>query len=421
LPPFNRFSLQANVNKVLSDVRAGLDELSVQSRMLDEVRAVFQPDGSIERRYFPERSGDLPNAAALAFVVLRPEQGLGGEERERTTGLIKTLIADAGSSSRTFKSALFFVVPDSPDRLREHTRRVLAWEVLKGQADERGFDEAQRRQVEEQLGKARREVKEVVWQTYHTVIYLGADGELEELDLGLLHSSAAEALTGYVQLRLRQQDLLVDSVSPDFLVRHWPPALPRWPLRSLRDAFFASPLFPRLTDVGAIRDTVARGVSSGTFGLGGVAADGTVSSVRYREPVLEGDVDFSDETVLVSKEEAEAVKAGVSSGLTPAATGVPEEADERVGADGAPVSAPTRRRGLRWAGEMSPAKLAMFHAKVLSKLVPSSGLRLHVEVAAEPEGGLSQSQINDVRQGCLDLELELPEVMDDPIDVEGQS
>jgi hypothetical protein len=42
-------------------------------------------------------------------------------------------------------------------------------------------------------------------------------------------------LPGLIEARLRQQDLLVDAVPPDFLAAP-APALPAW-LRALRDAF----------------------------------------------------------------------------------------------------------------------------------------------------------------------------------------
>lgn len=81
-------------------------------------------------------------------------------------------------------------------------------------------------------------------------------------------------------------------------------------------------------------------------------------------------------------------------------------------ATGASVAAPPRARLPRWSGGIDPSKIAVFHAKVLSKLIPRSWLTARIEVAAEPDAGLSQGQVNDVRQGLADLGLEQPDVAD---------
>ena len=43
-------------------------------------------------------------------------------------------------------------------------------------------------------------------------------------------------------------DEVQKGITPNLLVRNWPPALPEWNTRAVRDAFYASPLFPRLLD-----------------------------------------------------------------------------------------------------------------------------------------------------------------------------
>ena len=62
--------------------------------------------------------------------------------------------------------------------------------------------------------------------------------------------------------RLRQDGDIETGVSPNFLVRNWPPAFTEWSTKSTRDAFFASPQFPRLLDGDSVKETIARGVSS---------------------------------------------------------------------------------------------------------------------------------------------------------------
>jgi len=51
------------------------------------------------------------------------------------------MIREYGTSSRTFKSAVIFCVPESPDTLREDARKVLAWEAIED--DDLKLDETQ--------------------------------------------------------------------------------------------------------------------------------------------------------------------------------------------------------------------------------------------------------------------------------------
>jgi hypothetical protein len=102
---------------------------------------------------------------------------------------------------------------------------------------------------------------------YDALMLLGKDGEWKTVDLGLIHSSAAPSIGQLIIERLGQAgDIEEKGVSPNFLVRNWPPAFKEWNTRSVRDAFFASPQFPRLLNPHSIKDTIARGVENGMLG-----------------------------------------------------------------------------------------------------------------------------------------------------------
>jgi len=92
---------------------------------------------------------------------------------------------------------------------------------------------------------------------------LGKDNKIRTIDLGLPTSSSAESMCKFILLTLRQTNDVEKDVSPRFLVRNWPPAFIEWSTRAMRDAFFASPQFPRLLNAEVVKDTIARGVSEG--------------------------------------------------------------------------------------------------------------------------------------------------------------
>ncbi len=154
--------------------------------------------------------------------------------------------------------------------------------------------------------KARRDLKETIWRTYKVIVLLGKDNTLKKVDLGLVHSSAAPDLATLVLNHLRQTDDLVTGVSPSFLTKHWPPAFTEWATKSVRDAFFASPQFPRILGADAIRETITRGVANGHLAYVGKTGSGDYKPFCFNQALMTTDVEFSEEMFLITKETAEA-------------------------------------------------------------------------------------------------------------------
>src|SRR6185436_19138002 len=132
----------------------------------------------------------------------------------------------------------------------------------------------QQRQLAENAKRAERDLREAVWRAYKNVFLLAEDNSLRKIDLGLVHSSAANSIVELILSRLKQEDIVVDGVSPNFLTRYWPPALPEWNTRAVRDAFYASPKFPRLLKPDAVKETISRGLDAGALAYVGKTPDG---------------------------------------------------------------------------------------------------------------------------------------------------
>ncbi len=305
-------SHRPTLNKILADRRAILSgdagEESVRERVRETIRRVFATGAGPERRYFPESSGDVPDSAALTLVVLSPEHGWEASARDTTKKLITTMIQEYGSRARTFKSGLLFAVAENGDSLADEARNLLAIESLEDPTERErlGLEEAQLKELEEKKKRSERDLRENVWRTYRRLLLLAEDGGLRDVDLGLLHSSAAESLVALIVARLKQEGLLEDTISPDFLVRNWPPALAEWSTKAVRDTFYASPQFPRLLDSTVLRATVAEGVSRGKFGyVGKTATGGYEGPVAIDQPSFgPANVEFSDQVVLLPRDTA---------------------------------------------------------------------------------------------------------------------
>ena len=420
-----RFSFQPNLNKLLADRRASVPANATRDRVRAEIQKVFAV-GNGERIYFPERSNQVTDRAALTLVVLAPENEAGDPA---TTRLMETMSSEHGSSSRTYKSALLWCVAEDGALLAEEARKVLAWEDIDAESETLRIDESQHRQIEENLKRAKRDLREAVWRTYRNVFLLDETNALRRINLGLVHSSAAESLVGLILERLQQEDLVVDGVSPNFLVRNWPPALPEWSTKAVRGAFFASPKFPRLLNADAVKQTICRGVEAGMMAYVVKEKSGKYDPFMYRESLSEADIEVTGDVFLISKEAANAYiegqvasEDGQSSVPSPDQTKQPDDEPGEAGITGGSTSVPPAGTtpdivpGFRWIGDIAPQKWMNFYTKVLARFAAAKGLKLSLTVDVEPEGGVSKAKIKELKVALRELGMSEDVHIGDPPD-----
>jgi hypothetical protein len=214
---------------------------------------------------------------------------------------------------------------------------------------------------------------------------------------------------------LRQTDDLVAGVSPGFLVKHWPPAFTEWATKSVRDAFFASPQFPRILSADAIRDTITRGVANGLLAYVGKTGKGDYKPFCFNQALMTGDVEFSDEMFLITRETAEAYLKTKTSPAAPPAEAKPGEPGEKPKSqapEGELKEGPDQKKpeqltfaSLAWTGEVPPQKWMNFYTKVLSKFATTKGLKLKLSVEVAPEGGISKQKIEETKAALRELGL----------------
>ena len=301
-----RFSLKENLNKRFADRRASMQPPKIVERARKEIEKVFAAGSGVERVFFPERSGQIGDRPLLTLVILAPELTL--QEKDKTLQSLKTMTWECGTSGRTFKSALVWCVAESAGTVNEEARKVLAWEDIEDEQDELHLDEAQKRQLSENLKKSSRDLRESVWRTYKNLILLGKDNQLRVVDLGLVHSSAADTVANFILERLQKDGEVEKSVSPNLLTRNWNPAFKEWSTKAVRDAFFASPLLPRLLNPDSVKDTIARGVEGGVLGYVGKTSDGDYQPFFYGGSLNPQDVEISDDMYIITRDTAEAYK-----------------------------------------------------------------------------------------------------------------
>lgn len=409
------FSFKENLNKRYADRRANIRTDLIAERIRNEVQRVFSGTALVERVFFPERSNQIADRPVLTLVVVGPERTL--EDEKPTRSFIEGLVSESGTAGRTFKSALLFSVAQSTSQLNDDAKRLLAWEEISEELPTINIDEGQRGQLADNVRKAQRDLRESVWRAYKNVVFLGKDNTLRQLDLGLVHSSAAETLVQLVLNHLKQADEIQSGISPNFLVRNWSPAFREWSTRSIRDMFYASPVFPRLINADTIKDTISRGVQAGLLAYVGKGPEGKYQPFIFERSLSVDDIEISDETYVVGREAAvdysKALQEEEDSAPSPSETEstsgdhlptdppAPQQGSETVLP---PASQPAATR-FSWSGDIPAQKWMNFYTRVLAKFATSGGLSLRLEVKVEPGGGVSQQQIEEVRTALRELGL----------------
>jgi hypothetical protein len=235
--------------------------------------------------------------------------------------------------------------------------------------------------------------------------------------MGLVHSSAAETLIQFLLNHLKQADEIQSGISPNFLVRNWSPAFTEWSTRAIRDAFYASPTFPRLLNANAIKETIARGVQAGIVAYVAKGANSKYQPFLFEKTVAAEDIEISDETFLVTQETARAYLLALEKDVVKPPLAQPPMDSQSVDQDRLPVPdpepaqpppPPSKSRphaGFKWSGDVPAQKWMNFYTKVLAKYATSGGLTLKLEVSVTPAAGVTQQQLEEVKAALRELGL----------------
>lgn len=438
------FSAKPNLTKLLADRKASVPPDQIEQRVQDEIEKAFVKIEGVERSFFPVTSNQINNVPAITLVIMAPDQR---PDEYGTTSRIESFIRDYGSGSRTYKSALIFVLAASDTALREESRKVLAWEAISDERDDLSLDDTQKRQIDQNITSARRDLREAVWRAYHHIALLDTNNIVQVRDLGLVHSSSASSLTQFIIGQLKLSGDIEEILSPRFLLRNWP-AMSEWSTKAVRDVCFASPRFPRLLSSNGIKETIARGVSDGMLAYVGKTGAGAYEPFIFNQSLTAAQIELSEDMFIITRETAEQYlkqrdeanrqkaerdKQKITQPLPESeekagsvddrdGVGVTQPPDDTGTATVTPTPAPTippitprTRPSIRkatWRGDITRQKWTTFYTKVLSQFAQVDGVKISVRVEIAPDAGLFSHQIEEMKTGLRDLGL------DDSVDTE---
>jgi len=290
----------------------------------------------------------------------------------------------------------------------------MAWEAIDGESGDLNLDETQRRQLTENIKKAQRDLREAVWRSYNRVFLIGKDNTIQEIPLGYVTSSSADSpLTNVINQLVTNGEFDNKGISVRLLTKNWPSAFVEWPTKSVRDAIYASPQFPRLVKgTEAIQNAIANGVSRGELAYVGKTGGGAYKPFDYNKGLSAIDIEISDDMFIVTKETAEAYAKKLQSSTTEPEPPQPTpRTPTSPSNEPTPTPSPTTTpavstfASVKWSGEVPPQKWMNFYTKVLSRFVTGSGLKLTVRVEVAPQGGVSKQKVDEARSALRELGL----------------
>ena len=460
-----RFGLKENLNKRFADRRAGMKPEDIEKRVQEEILKVFPSTEGVERVFSPQKSNQIADRPVITFAIMGPEQSI--QDDPAITSKIDAMTRESGTSARTYKSAVIWIVPEMSTTMLDEARKLLAWEDIED--ENLKLDDTQQKQLTENIKKAARDLKESIWRAYNKVLLLGRDNTMRTIDLGLVHSSAADSMSRFVVNYLRQTDEIAKVIAPRTLVKNWPPAFTEWNTRGVRDMFYASPQFPRLLKQEAVKECIARGVSEGHLAYVGKDLKGGYSPFYYKKALESSQVEISEDMFIITAEEAEKhikppeltqilispslaqLQPGKKQTFTAkgldqfgrdfnidavAWTATGGEIDDRgvfkagkdrgnflvwgksgkvkgdacvnihEGVNGPgpePPHSPQKPGTLSWSGEVPAQKWMHFYTKVLTRFIKDGSLKINVSFESSAEGGFDKSQIEETRSALRDI------------------
>ncbi len=462
-----KFSIHENLIKRFTDRRASISSEAVHDIVESEVRKVFDKGKDFEKVLFPERNNQVTDRPVVTLVVLPPSRTI--KEKE-TIQFIEDVVRNYGATARVYKSGLIFAVAEENHALLDEAKKFLAWESIFEEARELGLEEEQRKQVKINMDRAKKDLAENVWRAYKNLLLLDKDNKLQTKDLGLIHSSQARTVTELYKNRLESDGEITGEINPNFLVRNWPPAFIAWSTKSVRDAFYQTPQFPRLLNGDSLKVTISKGVENGFLAYVGKKGD-KYDPFFFNQSLNPHDVEISDDMFIIKAEEARKhieprkltslkiippqlnLEPGKSYSFivkgydqhgdeinvdsvfwetnqgTISEKGVLTASDTEgvyqiraqagdvkttavvtVKKAGAPVPppapAPAGKEKISWSGEINPKKWTVFYSKVLSRFATNPSLKINVSFDVEEEAGAAGHKKEEMKAALKELGLE---------------
>ncbi len=259
------FRTQPNLNRIIVEREEAVREENIQEEIRRRLEQVVGRELAVT--LWPAAPADVPDTKTLKLAVLRPEHAATGGS---VPPFAEELLSRSGQTFRVYRNTILALTPDSGEwsGLRSQVKRYLALRSIKDdKALVRQLSEENRRTLESKLKDAEGGINFRVLAAYRHLYKCAAEG-IGHHDLGLPTIGERISLAARVREYLQGQDLLVDRISPKYLLDKALKAEEKEkPIRDIMEAFLKYPHLPLLGSEEVVWQALAQGVREGLFGV----------------------------------------------------------------------------------------------------------------------------------------------------------
>ena len=250
------FMSKPNLNKVILDHEQGIAEEKVDEKVAEHLRAITGAGRS-----------------ALHVLIAPASEEVVGEPSQATLVLLPLTISDPQQwmkrvvDKTTRRNLLIFLAPqkESEGKLRASVKRLLALEAVQKAGMFRELDKEDQDEVKGQLKEKQAKVDGLLFSIYSRVFRPAPEG-VQELRVPLKRD--AKTLAEAVESALREQRILMDAISPDYLASVLGAGERPISLAEIETVLTGSPGQPVVAKPReAIQQAIKEGVAQGKFAV----------------------------------------------------------------------------------------------------------------------------------------------------------
>jgi hypothetical protein len=301
------FKKEPNLNRIIVEREEAVSEEEILARLKSEIQKICGQE--LKPVLWPERPAEVPDVKTLQLVVLSPAYALGNGTEERVLSFVKALFDSAGQGFRTYRNALFVLLPEARrvTRLLGQIRRVLSIEHLLADKSLAGMLRKEDiGELKKRLKEAKSGISDGIFLAYSKLVYPRRGGELKVFDLPMFIAGKNIKLTARVREYLMENERILRQMSPRYLLQKtFAPDEDEKLFGEIYEVFLKTPGLALPLSESVVREAVKNGVRTGHLG------------VRIGEKVMIGmtlnEMDLFPETAVLRPEVARAQqpKAGV--------------------------------------------------------------------------------------------------------------
>ena len=407
---FYLFKKEPNLNRIIVEREEAITEEEIRTRLKSEIQKICGQEFKIV--IWPERPGDVPDIKTLQLAILSPDYAL-GNGTERVLGFVKKIFEEAGQGFRTYRNALFVLLPDGKKiaRLLAHTRRILTLEKLLQDKSLAGMlRKEDQTELKKRLKEAKDGLSDEILTTYDKLVHLSTGGELKIFNLPMHIAGRTTSLTARVLEYLVENEVVLRKLSPKYVLeKTFAPDEDEKTFAEIYEVFLKTPGLALPLSERVVREAVKDGVRTGYLGLR--VGDKVLIGVTVSEMDL-----FPDTPVLKpEKARAERDRSVVREERTPyegrkGETLVPPRPDtgEKI-----PTETPSSRRRKRRVylrAQIPWDKMAHVISGVIAPLNAEAEVKIFLEVRAVSPSGINPTTLETkVRETLQQIGAEIEE------------